>query len=184
MATIINYNGSTLGTVEAGQTATIKCGDKGLKSNIEVVFGSNGKIIYKDTTTQVEGGQTATILCANKKITSNIVISMDEPITYISGTYLVNNTVDFSMLDETYIENINGSVVNSYNYPFDKIKISPSYKAVYVYVTKTNYYEYMSLYSDEYGWSFSTSAFKFGDTPQPVTLKFYEWLSANTTKSS
>lgn len=74
MATEIKYNGGTIASLSAGETATLECNGKKMKSDITVSFDTAGTITYNGEETAVEAGQTATLNCGGKKAVTDIVI--------------------------------------------------------------------------------------------------------------
>lgn len=74
MATEIKYNGGTIASLSAGQTATLDCGGKKMLTDISVSFGTAGTITYNSKETEVQAGQTATLVCSGKKAVTDIVI--------------------------------------------------------------------------------------------------------------
>lgn len=73
--TEITYIGAAIATVESGQTATLQCAGEIAKTDISVVFGSDGAIAYGEATTEVAAGKTATLACAGKKMAADVVIT-------------------------------------------------------------------------------------------------------------
>lgn len=72
--TKIAYNGNEIASLESGQTATMSCSGKKMKTDIVVAFGSAGTITYNGMETAVEAGKTATLQCAEKKMTSDVFV--------------------------------------------------------------------------------------------------------------
>lgn len=70
-ASVITYNGVTR-EVEAGKVATLACNAKKMKSDVVIVFGSDGTINYNGMDTPVGSGKTATLRCAGKKMMSDV----------------------------------------------------------------------------------------------------------------
>lgn len=87
----ITYNGSTIATLEEGQTATLNCNGKKMASDIIISFGTAGTITYNGKKTAVQAGQTATLVCSGKKAVTDIVIVAkaeggEQPLTDLTGT--------------------------------------------------------------------------------------------------
>lgn len=93
-STVITYNGSTIATLEAGQTATIKTAETEVEHDIIItpVFPIN--IAYGDIIATANEGQIATIKCANTEADFDIVVSAkaEEDVT-LEGTWMLNETL-------------------------------------------------------------------------------------------
>lgn len=93
--TIITYNGSTIATLEAGQTATIKTAETEVEHDIIITPVFPIEIVYGDIIATADEGQTATIKCANTELEHDIVVSAKAEEDELSGTtWLFNNTVN------------------------------------------------------------------------------------------
>lgn len=93
MSTKITYNDVPT-SLEAGKAATLECNGKKMKSDIVVVFGSNGSIAYNGTQTSVESGKTATVQCAGKKMLTDLMVVTDMVVAdELAGTWLLNESV-------------------------------------------------------------------------------------------
>lgn len=77
-ATVITYNGDTIATLEAGQTATIKTAETEVEHDIVITPVFSIEIAYGDSIATAEAGQTATIKCANTEADFDIVVSAKE----------------------------------------------------------------------------------------------------------
>ena len=108
-ATVITYNGSTIATLEAGQTATIKTAETEVEHDIIItpVFPIN--IAYGDIIATAEAGQTATIKCANTEADFDIVVSAKAEEE--SGNYLTfSSPSSFTLRTANYGKNWNGTL--------------------------------------------------------------------------
>lgn len=93
-ATVITYNGETIATLEAGQTATVKTANTEVEHDIVITPVFPIEIAYGDIIATAEAGQTATIKCANTEADFDIVVSAKaEEDDSIVGTWTVNETV-------------------------------------------------------------------------------------------
>lgn len=94
-ATVITYNGSTIATLEAGQTATIKTAETEVDHDIVITPVFPIEIAYGDIIATANEGQTATIKCANTEADFDIIVSAKAEEDELSGTtWLFNNTVN------------------------------------------------------------------------------------------
>lgn len=94
MATKINYNGFTITTIQAGQTATFICEGEKMATDIVVKFDTAGTITYNSKETEVQAGQTATLVCDGKKAVTDIVI--------VAKAESTVNTITFTIDGKTY----------------------------------------------------------------------------------
>ena len=89
---IITYNNTEITSLTEGQTATVPAGKKAT-SDISIVFGAKGSIIYNGQTTEVEAGKTATLVCAGKKFVTDVVVAVEKAKGYtVTAASNVNNT--------------------------------------------------------------------------------------------
>lgn len=94
-ATVITYNGSTIATLEAGQTATIKTAETEVEHDIIITPVFPIEIAYGDIIATAEAGQTATVKCANTEADFDIVVSAKaEEDDSAVGTWVFNETVE------------------------------------------------------------------------------------------
>ena len=108
-ATVITYNGSTIATLEAGQTATIKTAETEVEHDIIItpVFPIN--IAYGDIIATAEAGQTATVKCANTEVDFDIVVSAKAEEQ--SGNYLTfNSPSKFTLKTNNSTKNWDGTL--------------------------------------------------------------------------
>ena len=92
-ATVITYNGSTIATLESGQTATIKTAETEVEHDIVITPAFPIEIAYGDIIATAEAGQTATIKCANTEMEHDIVVSAKaEEEDGVVGTWVFNDT--------------------------------------------------------------------------------------------
>ena len=90
--TTVTYNGNTLASLESGQTATLHCNGKIMKSDVVIAFGTNGTITYHGSITEVESGKTATMPCSGQVMNDDVVIAVPQN---IGGTgNLISFTID------------------------------------------------------------------------------------------
>ena len=76
--TKINYNGKTIASLEAGQTATIKTANTEADHDIVITPKSPIEIAYGDIIATATAGQTATIKTAKTEVEHDIIISAKE----------------------------------------------------------------------------------------------------------
>lgn len=134
MATDINYNGTSIGTLEAGKTATLACKGKKARGNIVVAFNGAGSITIDGSATEVEAGKTATLQCAGKKMTSDVYVAVEsaETSVILGITGLTNVDGTLTLTDDAaglggYTESVNGDYVSvssplSEYFPFSEIE--------------------------------------------------------------
>lgn len=102
-ATVITYNGSTIATLEAGQTATIKTAETEVEHDIVItpVFPIN--IAYGDIIATAEAGQTATVKTANTEVDFDIVVSAKaEEANYLTFSSPSSFTLNTSSSNKTW----------------------------------------------------------------------------------
>lgn len=181
-ATLITYNGETIATLEAGQTATIKTAETEVEHDIVItpVFPIN--IAYGDIIATAEAGQTATIKCANTEADFDIVVSAKPSVPTLSGAWVFNESVDVSIGFIT--QPITFTTTKYYGNVRDFISIGCDGTNIrYFYKTDTGS-NFFSPYSGGSRWYISADYrnIDFGSTPQEVSEEFYNWFTANATK--
>ena len=90
----IEYNDTEVASITEGQSATVPAG-KRATSDVSIVFGVKGSIIYNGQTTEIEAGKTATLLCGGKKFVTDVVVAVEKAKGYtVTAASNVNNTTD------------------------------------------------------------------------------------------
>ena len=130
--THITYDGKNTELTE-GQTATLTCNGKKMKSDVVINFGVDGKIFYNGNTTEVEAGNTATLQCAGKKMKSDVIISL--PKNSIVGAYTFSSVLsDYGLTPG-----------KTYSFDFDTVRgIGGPYTGIKYYVDNDLGEQYIS----------------------------------------
>ena len=109
--TIVTYNGATIATLEAGQTATLLCRGKRMSGNI-VIDGACSVSYNSNAIATLEENKTATILCDNKIMIGDVVVTAKYKPALISPMIdLDGDTLTMTAMDdktETFVILVNG----------------------------------------------------------------------------
>ena len=76
MVTNITYDGAVITTVELGQSATIRCYDKYMVTDIEIEAGHAGILKYGDAEFHFYAGDTVIVGCADEVMANDIIVSL------------------------------------------------------------------------------------------------------------
>lgn len=109
MATQIIYNGTVIGTVDAGQSKVLKCNGKKMKSDVEIRAGERTEIKYDGAViATVEAGSSKTIKCAGKTMKSNIEIRVEDDTPGKEGVSPTVEMIDIDGGTRIIITDVNG----------------------------------------------------------------------------
>lgn len=109
MATQIIYNGTVIGTVDAGQSKILKCNGKKMKSDVEIRAGERTEIKYDGAViATVEAGSSKTIKCAGKTMKSNIEIRVEDDTPGKEGVSPTVEMIDIEGGTRIIITDVNG----------------------------------------------------------------------------
>ena len=109
--TIVTYNGATIATLEAGQTATLLCRGKRMSGNI-VIDGACSVSYNSNAIATLEENKTATILCDNKIMIGDVVVTakhkpaLISPMIELDGDILTMTAMDDKT--ETFVILVDG----------------------------------------------------------------------------
>lgn len=109
MATQIIYNGTVIGTVDAGQSKILKCNGKKMKSDVEIRAGERTEIKFDGAViATVEAGDSKTIKCAGKTMKSNIEIRVEDDTPGKDGVSPTVEMIDIEGGTRIIITDVNG----------------------------------------------------------------------------
>lgn len=109
MATQIIYNGTVIGTVDAGQSKILKCNGKKMKSDVEIRAGARTEIKYDGAViATVEAGKSKTIKCAGETLKSNIEIRVEDDTPGKDGVSPTVEMIDIEGGTRIIITDVNG----------------------------------------------------------------------------
>lgn len=109
MATQIIYNGTVIGTVDAGQSKILKCNGKKMKSDVEIRAGERTEIKYDGAViATVEAGGSKIIKCAGKTMKSNIEIRVEDDTPGKEGVSPTVEMIDIEGGTRIIITDVNG----------------------------------------------------------------------------
>ena len=195
-STVITYNGSTIATLEAGQTATIKTAETEVEHDIIITPVFPIEIAYGDIIATANEGQTATIKCANTEADFDIVVSAkaEEVISDLTGTtWLFNSNIDRDKPAVGY--GIKGTATSGeYTFEVQSLKIgersgSSNYFTIEYAPVGSNYGAFFRQWGN---WEYYDGSNWYNiSTPPTLTITggadatnadLIAWLEANATK--
>lgn len=183
-AAVITYNGATLATLEAGQTATIKTAETEVEHDIVITPAFPIEIAYGDIIATAEAGQTATIKCANTEADFDIVVSAKaEEANKLAGIWLLNEVIIPPAQEiKQAIIYTTPEQPNSNFSEGTKIGFLDDGRVYFYYRSLSSSSVSSPVYVNDAWQKQGWRTIDFGATPQEVSPEFYAQFTANATK--